>query len=186
MRIVGGKYKGRIFKAGKNFRSRPTTDIAKEGLFNILENRYYFDDKNVLDLFAGTGSIGYEFISRGCQSATLVEADYVHYKFIISVLADLKIENVQVYKTDVFKFLKKPFGIKFYFIFADPPYNLTRLAEIPDAIFEANILKEDGIFILEHPKEFNFSKHKNFIEIRNYGKVNFSFFGHKKGLSPEA
>lgn len=185
MRIVGGKYKGRIFRAGKNFRSRPTTDIAKEGLFNILENRYYFDDKNVLDLFAGTGSIGYEFISRGCLSATFVEADFIHYRFIGSVLNDLKIENAQAYKADVFKFLKKPFGNKYYFIFADPPFDLTRLQEIPDAVFEADILKEDGIFILEHPKEFNFSKHENFIEIRNYGKVNFSFFGHKKSFSQE-
>lgn len=185
MRIVGGKYKGRIFNPGKNFKSRPTTDIAKEGLFNILENRYYFEDKNVLDLFAGTGSIGYEFISRGCQSATLVEADFVHHRFIRSVLNDLQIDNAQVFKVDVFKFLKKAFSNKYYFIFADPPYDLKQLKEIPNAVFEANILKEEGIFILEHPKEFDFSKHENFIEIRKYGKVHFSFFAHKKSLPNE-
>ncbi len=180
MRIVGGTYKGRIFKPGKNFRSRPTTDIAKEGLFNILENRYYFSDKNVLDLFSGTGSIGYEFISRGCKEVTMVETDFVHYRFILSVLNTLKIENAKVYKADVFKFLKNHNGVKYNFVFADPPYNLSRLNEIPDAIFNADILKEDGIFILEHPKEFDFAQYDNFQEIRKYGKVNFSFFRQKK------
>ena len=182
MRIVGGIYKGRTFNPGKNFKSRPTTDIAKEGLFNILENRYYFSDKNVLDLFSGTGSIGYEFISRGCNEATLVENDFIHYRFILSVLHALKIENVQVFKSDVFKFLKK-ITVKYHFIFADPPYNLPRFNEIPDAVFNANILEDNGIFILEHPKEFDFSKHLNFTEIRRYGKVNFSFFEYKKNLS---
>ena len=185
MRIVGGTYKGRIFNPGKNFKSRPTTDIAKEGLFNILENRYYFSDKNVLDLFAGTGSIGYEFISRGCLEATMIENDFVHYRFILSVLNTLKIDNAYVYKADVFKFLKKHTGIKYNFVFADPPYNLTRLNEIPNAVFEADLLKNDGVFILEHPKEYDFSKHENFVEIRMYGKVNFSFFENKKSFSPK-
>ncbi len=184
MRIVGGTYKGRIFNPGKNFKSRPTTDIAKEGLFNILENRYYFSDKNVLDLFSGTGSIGYEFISRGCQEVTFVENDFIHYRFILSVLASLKIQNVRVFKADVFRFIKKQSG-KYDFVFADPPYKLPRLNEIPDAIFEADLLKEEGIFILEHPKEFDFSKHNHFTEVRKYGKVNFSFFGQKKSSFPE-
>ncbi len=182
MRIVGGTYKGRIFNPGKNFRSRPTTDIAKEGLFNILENRYYFTDKNVLDLFSGTGSIGYEFISRGCKKATMVENDFVHYRFILSVLNILKIQNAHVFKADVFKFLKRQ-AEKYDFVFADPPFNSPRLTEIPDAVFEAGILNDDGILILEHPKEFDFSKHAYFTEIRKYGKVNFSFFGHKKSSS---
>ena len=185
MRIVGGTYKGRIFNPGKNFRSRPTTDIAKEGLFNILENRYYFPDKNVLDLFAGTGSIGYEFLSRGCKEATMIENDFVHYRFILSVLNTLKISNASVIKADVFKFLKKHTSIKYNFVFADPPYNLARLNEIPNIVFEADLLKDDGIFILEHPKEFDFSKHENFFEIRRYGKVNFSFFENKKSFSPK-
>lgn len=183
MRIVGGTYKGRIFNPGKNFRSRPTTDIAKESLFNILENRYYFSTKNVLDLFSGTGSIGYEFLSRGCKEATMIENDIIHYRFILSVLDTLKIQNARVFKADVFKFLKKRAG-KYDFIFADPPYNLSRLNEIPDAIFEAGILKDDGIFILEHSKEFDFSAHKYYTENRRYGKVNFSFFGHKKSFPP--
>ena len=109
----------------------------------------------------------------------MVENDFIHYRFIFSVLETLKIQNAFVLKADVFKFLKKQNG-KYDFVFADPPYNLPRLKEIPEAVFEANILSNDGIFILEHPKEFDFSKHDYFTEIRKYGKVNFSFFGHKK------
>ncbi len=175
MRIVGGKYKGRIFKPNKKFKARPTTDVAKEGLFNILENRYYFTDKTLLDLFSGTGSIAYEFLSRGCRNATLVENNYIHYRFILDVLESLKIENATPFKSDVFKFLKTC-PQKFDFIFADPPFDLKRFAEVPDAILDANILAEGGRFILEHPKEFQFLKHEHFKEIRNYGKVNFSFF----------
>lgn len=175
MRIVGGKYKGRIFRPNKKFKARPTTDVAKEGLFNILDNRYYFSDKTVLDLFSGTGSIAYEFLSRGCRQATLVESNFTHYRFILDVLESLKIENATPFKSDVFKFLKTG-SSKFDFIFADPPFNLKRFTEVPDAIFEADILNEGGLFILEHPKEFQFLKHKYFKEIRNYGKVNFSFF----------
>jgi len=175
MRIVGGTYGGRIFRPGKKFKARPTTDIAKEGLFNILENRYDFSNKTVIDLFAGTGSIGYEFVSRGCKSLTLVEGDVNHFRFILEVLETLKIENAKPFKADVFKFLKTC-PEKFNFIFADPPFDLKKFEEIPDTILKADILAEDGLFILEHPKEFNFSKHKYFKEIRKYGKVNFSFF----------
>ena len=175
MRIIGGKYKGRIFNPGKSFTARPTTDIAKEGLFNILENRFHFEDKVVLDLFSGTGSIGYEFISRGCENAVLVEKNLNHYLFIKDVVKALNIDNVKIFHSDVFKFLFKYQG-KFDIIFADPPYNLPQLQQIPDAVFKAEILNKSGIFILEHPKDFNFSSHSNFTELRKYGKVNFSFF----------
>lgn len=175
MRIVGGTYKGRIFRPNKKFKARPTTDVAKEGLFNILENRYEFSNKTVLDLFAGTGSIGYEFISRGCEHATFVESNYNHFRFIIDVLENLKIENATPFKSDVFKFLKTC-PQKFNFIFADPPFDLNKFNEVADAILNADILSEGGLFILEHPREFEFSKHECFKEIRNYGKVNFSFF----------
>lgn len=175
MRIVGGIYKGRIFRPNKSFKSRPTTDIAKEGLFNILNNRYEFSNKKVLDLFSGTGSIGYEFVSRGCEEATFVELEYVHYRFIISVLEALKIGNTKIYRADVFKFLKRKQG-NYDIIFADPPFDLKNFAEVPDAVFKANILTENGLFIIEHPKEYDFSKHPYFKEIRKYGKVNFSFF----------
>lgn len=177
MRIVGGKYKGRIFKPGKKFKARPTTDIAKEGLFNILGNRYEFSTKNVLDLFSGTGSIAYEFISRGVQHVTLVEKNFSHYRFILEVIDELKIDNARVFKADVFNFTKKT-GEKFNIIFADPPFDLPRINEIPDLIFENDLLEEEGVLIIEHPKEVNFSAHSNFKEIRNYGKVNFSFFEH--------
>jgi 16S rRNA (guanine966-N2)-methyltransferase len=175
MRIVGGKYKGRIFIPGKNFKARPTTDIAKEGLFNILENRYDFSDKTVLDIFSGSGSIGYEFISRGCKDAVLVEKDFVHHRFILNVLEKLKIDSAKIYKTDVFLFLRT-FKGKFDFIFADPPFDLKNFTEIPDTVLKTNLLNENGLFILEHPKEFDFSNHPFFKENRKYGKVNFSFF----------
>jgi len=175
MRIVGGKYKGRIFRPNKKFKARPTTDVAKEGLFNILNNRYEFSNKTMLDLFSGTGSIAYEFLSRGCLEAVLVESNFVHYRFIIDVLENLKIENASTYKSDVFKFIKTC-PQKFNFIFADPPFDIRNFSDIPDAILNKDILEKDGLFILEHPREFEFSKHKYFKEIRNYGKVNFSFF----------
>ena len=175
MRIVGGKYKGRIFKPGKKFKARPTTDIAKEGLFNILVNRYEFSNKNILDLFSGTGSIGYEFISRGVKNATLVEKNYSHYKFILDAVDQLKIENATVFKADAFKFVEKT-GETFNIVFADPPFDLPQINEIPDAVINNNILAEEGVLIIEHPKEVDFSSHPNFKEIRNYGKVNFSFF----------
>lgn len=175
MRIVGGKYKGRIFRAGKKFKARPTTDIAKEGLFNILENRYEFSNKNVLDLFSGTGSIAYEFLSRGCEKVTMVENQFSHFKFILEVVETLKIENSKVFKADVFKFVKKT-PETFNIIFADPPFDLPRFKEVPDAILETDILAPEGVFILEHPKEFEFVSHPNFKELRKYGKVNFSFF----------
>ena len=175
MRIVGGEYKGRIFRSNKKFKARPTTDIAKEGLFNILANRYEFSNKNVLDLFSGTGSIGYEFLSRGCEKATLVENNFSHYKFILDVVETLKIVNISVYKADVFKFIKKT-PETFNIIFADPPFELQRFKEVPNAILDADILAPEGLFILEHPKEYSFTSHPNFKELRNYGKVNFSFF----------
>lgn len=175
MRIIGGLYKGRIFHPGKNFKSRPTTDIAREALFNILENRYDFSNKKILDLFSGTGSIGYEFISRGCQEATMVELDSVHYRFIVSVLENLKIKNAMILRTDVFKFLKTA-RRKYDIIFADPPYDMKSFSQVPEAVFNAGIVKDGGLFIIEHPKEYDFSGHPYFAELRKYGKVNFTFF----------
>jgi 16S rRNA (guanine(966)-N(2))-methyltransferase RsmD len=175
MRIVGGIFKSRIFIPGKNFKARPTTDIAKEGLFNILENRYDFGNKTVLDLFSGSGSIGYEFISRGCKEATMVEKDFVHHRFIVDVLKKLNIDNARIFKADVFAFIKNYKG-SFDFIFADPPFDLMNFTEVPNIVLESDILKKEGLFILEHPKEFDFSEHKYFSENRKYGKVNFSFF----------
>lgn len=175
MRIIGGTHGGRIFRPNKKFKARPTTDVAKEGLFNILENRYHFSNKTALDLFAGTGSIGYEFVSRGCQNLTLVEGDINHFRFILEVLEKLQMENARPFKADVFKFLKTCTE-KFDFIFADPPFDLKKFEEVPGVILNADILNENGLFILEHPKEFNFTKNEHFKEVRKYGKVHFSFF----------
>lgn len=175
MRIVSGKYGGRIFKPNKSFKARPTTDIAKEGLFNILQNRFDFEAKTVLDLFAGTGSIGYEFLSRGCESTTFVEKNFHHYKFILEVVQKLDIKNARAVKSDVFKYLKTC-PDQYDIIFADPPFDLNRFDEVPGAVLDAGLLKVEGVFIFEHPKEFTFNDHPRFKEIRNYGKVNFSFF----------
>jgi 16S rRNA (guanine(966)-N(2))-methyltransferase RsmD len=175
MRIVGGIYKGRIFKPGKTFKARPTTDVAKEALFNILENRYNFSDKNVLDIFSGSGSIGFEFISRGCQEAVLVEKNLANYQFINDVVKKLEINNIKVFKSDAFAFLSR-FQGSFNFVFADPPYDHPNFKEVPDAVLNVDILKPGGLFILEHPREFSFADHSFFKENRKYGKVNFSFF----------
>jgi 16S rRNA (guanine(966)-N(2))-methyltransferase RsmD len=179
MRIIGGKYKSRIINPGKKFKDRPTTDKAKEGLFNILENRYNFSDKTVLDLFSGSGSMGYEFISRGCKHAIMVEKNYVHFRFIRETLKNLEIQNAVAVKSDSFLFIKKCHD-KFDIIFADPPYSLANLKDIPEIIFNAGILHDEGLLILEHPANYNFSGHPNFAELRKYSKVNFSFFINKK------
>src|SRR5690554_5788 len=178
MRIVGGKYKGRLFHPDKKFSARPTTDLAKEGLFNILTNRYDFEGLKVLDLFTGTGSIGYEFLSRNVSEVTLVDKDHHHIRFVKKMISQLKAENATVIQDDVFRFLKHcPFS--FDIVFADPPYEFPFLSEIPKAIFESKVLKEDGLLILEHSKNYDFSKLDQFTELRKYGKVRFSFF-HKK------
>lgn len=175
MRIIGGKYKGRFFNPSGKFTARPTTGFAKEALFNILENRYDFPGLKILDLFSGSGSIGYEFISREANEVTFVEKIYNHIRFIKKVTQQLEISNAKILKDDVFRFLKNC-PAKFDIVFADPPYDLNRLEEIPTAVFESGVLKENGLLILEHSASNNFSDHHNFSELRKYGKVNFSFF----------
>jgi 16S rRNA (guanine(966)-N(2))-methyltransferase RsmD len=177
MRIIGGEFRSRIFKPGKNFKARPTTDFARENLFNILNNRYVFEDLKVLDLFAGTGSISFEFVSRGCEDVTMIELDHVHFSFIYSVIKQLGISDaVKPIKGDVFRYIER-LEDKFNLIFADPPYALKRLPEIPDLILSNNLLADkDSILILEHGKTNDFSSHPNFSELRVYGSVHFSFF----------
>lgn len=178
MRIVGGQYRGRHFSPDKSFNARPTTDLAKEGLFNILNNRIDFETTTVLDLFSGTGSIGYEFLSRGCTKLTMIELDFKHVQFIKKVLKELD-EKARVYRTDVFRFVPHEKS-KYDLIFADPPFDHPRLGEIPQLVLDNDLLTENGMLIVEHPGTFNFSKVDGFYEIRKYGKVNFSFFTHKK------
>lgn len=174
MRIVSGKYRGRMFDPGKSFHARPTTDFAKESLFNILANHVDFEEVKCLDLFAGTGSISYEFISRGCKDITLVELNFKHLQFIKTVLKELN-EVARVYRADVFKFLENH-RVKYDIVFADPPYDHPRFEEVPVQILRANILKEGGMLILEHSKSFDFSKLPGFFDLRDYGSVHFSFF----------
>lgn len=174
MRIVGGKYKGRIFHPGKSFKARPTTDFAKENLFNILENRLDWENIDALDLFAGTGSISYELISRGCSYVTSVEMNFRHYLFIEEIRNLLGIDNMMVRREDAFRFIQKT-NKKFDLIFADPPFDMKGFEDIAVKVMEAGILKPGGIFILEHNKFQDFSQLPGFLEIRTYGSVHFSF-----------
>ena len=159
----------------KNITARPTTDFAKESLFNLLNNRIDFEGADMLDLFAGTGSIGLEFLSRGARSVTAVELAHTQQNFIISTCKQLGIHNLTVVRSDVFKYLNAC-ALRFDFIFADPPYALAELPLLPNYIFEKQLLKEDGYFVLEHGKGYDFSKHPHFVEQRVYGSVHFSFF----------
>ena len=175
MRIVSGFLKGRRFNPPTNLAVRPTTDIAKESLFNILNNHVDFHGIKALDLFAGTGSISLELISRGCISVTSIDNNFKCVDFIKKTAESYKIDNIHIVKTNVFNFLKfisTPFDL----IFADPPYDMEGIHAIPDIIFEKNLLTKDGILIIEHSRDINFENHLHFYEHRLYGKVNFSFF----------
>ena len=175
MRIISGQFKGRRLQVPTNITARPTTDFAKEGLFNLLNNRIDFEGIDVLDLFAGTGSISIEFVSRDCKSVISIEQNERHSAFIRKVCTELKITNLSLIKTDVFKFIDTCHA-QFDMIFADPPYELVQLAQIPDLIFAKKLLKEDGLFVLEHSSKNSFDQHPHFVDHRNYGNVNFSFF----------
>ena len=175
MRIIGGMYKRRRFDVPKNIKARPTTDFARENLFNVLNNRIDFEDLKSLDLFAGTGAISFELLSRGANPVISVEKHSIQYNFIQKVATELKTEDIIPIKGDVFKYISST-KEKFDFIFADPPYDLPNLAEIPQMIFDAGLLKEDGLFVLEHSSKNDFSDMPEFDELRTYGSVNFSFF----------
>lgn len=175
MRVITGKYKGRHFDVPRSFKARPTTDFAKENIFNVMNGYVDFEDSTALDLFAGTGSISLELLSRGCATVVSVEADRDHANFIRQCLKKLEDENCALIKGDVFRFIKSC-KQKFDFIFADPPYALPNLATIPDLVFEHELLGEDGVFVFEHGKQNDFSQHPHFVEHRAYGSVNFSIF----------
>lgn len=175
MRIITGIYKGRHFDIPRTFKARPTTDFAKENIFNVLMQYVDFEDAQALDLFSGTGSISLELVSRGCKQVVSVEMDRDHHRFIQDCLKKLNTDKCVPIRGDVFRFLKSC-KQQYDFIFADPPYALKELPQIPDLIFEKQLLKEDGLFVLEHGKDYDFSQHKNFLEHRSYGSVNFSLF----------
>ena len=176
MRVITGKYKGRHFDIPRTFKARPTTDFAKENLFNVLNSYIDWDAEPVaLDLFAGTGSITLELLSRGCSRVVSIEKDPLHFKFIKGFIDKLQDLNAIPIKGDVFKYLSQC-REKFDFIFADPPYVLTEISELPDMILERDLLREDGLLVVEHGKDHDFSQHPRFVEHRHYGSVNFSFF----------
>ncbi len=179
MRIISGKYKGRHFDVPRNFKARPTTDFAKENLFNILCNIMDFEECDALDLFSGTGSIGLELLSRGCASVTSVEMDTLHFSHLRKLATTLKEENWRLVRDDAFHFIKRCIS-SYDFIFADPPYALRGLEEIPELILQSNMLKEGGIFIFEHGKDNDFSENPYFFRHVAYGSVNFSFFKKEK------
>ncbi|MBR5861543.1 MAG: RsmD family RNA methyltransferase [Bacteroidaceae bacterium] len=179
MRIISGKYKGRHFDVPRNFKARPTTDFAKENLFNILANNVDFEETIALDLFSGTGSISLELLSRGCKEVTSVEMDslhFVHLKRCSGVLGD---KNWRMVRDDVFRFIRRC-SASYDLIFADPPYALKDLKEIPDLILQKEMLNKDGILIFEHGKDYDFSEHPCFFRHIAYGSVNFSFFKKKE------
>ncbi len=176
MRIISGKYKSKRLQAPKKLPVRPTTDMAKEALFNILNNLYYFHDISVLDLFAGTGNISYEFGSRGTENITAVDAHFGCIKYINSISKELDL-NINAYKSDVFKFLEKC-NTKFDVIFADPPYDfeLEKFEKIVSLVFENNLLSEEGILIVEHSKQTNLKNNIHLTSQKKYGGNMFSFF----------
>ena len=177
MRIITGKYKGRHFEIPRSFKARPTTDFAKENIFNVLVQYVDFDGAAALDLFSGTGSISLELLSRGCSQVVSVEMDRDHHRFIQDCVKKLMgtVPQVIPIRGEVFRFLKSC-KQQYDLVFADPPYALKELATLPDIIFEKQLLKEDGIFVLEHGKDHDFSEHPHFVEHRQYGSVNFSIF----------
>lgn len=175
MRVITGKYKGRHFDIPRNFKARPTTDFAKENLFNVLQGYIDFEGARALDLFSGTGSITLELLSRGCSHVVSVEKDPLHYRFITAFIEKIGDKAAIPIKGDVFKFLST-LHEQFDFIFADPPYTLPNLSDLPELVLDRGLLSEDGIFVLEHGKTDDFSNHPKLIDHRKYGSVNFSFF----------
>lgn len=175
MRIITGIYKGRHFEIPRSFKARPTTDFAKENIFNVMQGYMDFEDASALDLFAGTGSISLELVSRGCRQVVSVEADRDHANFIRQCFQKLGTDKDILVRGDVFRFVKKCHQ-QFDFIFADPPYSLPHLETIPDLVLQQGLLAEGGIFVFEHGKHNDFSAHPCFVEHRAYGSVNFSIF----------
>ncbi|GGI57295.1 16S rRNA (guanine(966)-N(2))-methyltransferase RsmD [Winogradskyella haliclonae] len=176
MRIISGKYKGRRITAPKQLPVRPTTDMAKEALFNILNNQYYFDDISVLDLFSGTGNISYEFASRGTEQITAVDANYGCIKFINETAENFDMSIITI-KSDVYKFLEKS-KQKHDIIFADPPYGfeIEEFSKIPKLVFENQLLQDDGLLIVEHSKHTKLDELDHFSYSKSYGGNMFSFF----------
>ncbi|MCH5223825.1 MAG: RsmD family RNA methyltransferase [Muribaculaceae bacterium] len=175
MRIIRGKYGRRRFDVPHNITARPTTDFARENIFNVLENLEDFEGKRACDLFAGTGAVSFEFLSRGCSYVTSVEKASTQARFIKSVAEKLGDENLHLIRGDVFKFIAED-QRAYDFVFADPPYDHPRFDEIPELILNSNLVKPGTIVIIEHSKDRDYSKLPGFNQRRAYGSVNFSIF----------
>jgi len=177
MRVITGKYKGRHFTIPTTFKARPTTDFAKENLFNVLRAYLDFSTTRALDLFGGTGSITLELLSRGCPQVVTVERDRQHFAFIRSCLRTLGDTAATPLCLDALRYIARSTE-RFDLVFADPPYALPELAELPDRVMGSTLVDEGGLFVLEHGKKHDFSSRPDFVEHRTYGSVNFSFFRH--------
>lgn len=175
MRIISGKYGHRRFQVPTNITARPTTDMARENIFNVMNNWVDFEGIDALDLFSGTGAMSFEFLSRGCSSVTSVEKASTQYNFIRKVKEQLHEPNLLQVKGDVFRFIDSC-QQKFDIIFADPPYDLPNFADIPQLLLDSQMLKDNTIIIVEHSKTYNFTHLPHFFQQRVYGKVNFSIF----------
>lgn len=175
MRIIGGKYKGKRILPPKKFPSRPTTDMAKEALFNILQNQIYFEDAKVLDLFAGTGNISLEFLSRGAMEVLSIEKHPLVIKHLNKIQKEWEIEGWSILRKDVFKAIEE-LDQSFNVIFADPPFQMRETADLPDFILNSNLIKKGGLLIIEHGQENSYSEHQDLTDTRRYGGVYFSFF----------
>ena len=175
MRIISGKYRGKQLLAPRNLPVRPTTDFAKEALFNLLQNYFHLENIQVLDLFAGTGNISYEFASRGTQHITAVDKNFLCVRYINQTTEKLAFTGLQAIKADAVQFVNRAYQ-KWDVIFADPPYDFAGYNELVDGVLSRKLLTEDGILVIEHGKYTSFSDHPNFFDERKYGNVHFSFF----------
>lgn len=175
MRIIRGKFGRRRFDVPTNITARPTTDFARENIFNVLENFVDFDGADALDLFAGTGAISFEFLSRECAHVTAVEKAATQQRFIAKVAAELGVDNFTLVRGDVLRFIDSA-SRSYDIIFADPPYDMPGFAEIPAKVLESHLLRPGSIFIIEHSRNHDFSTLPHFVDHRAYGSVNFSIF----------
>lgn len=175
MRIISGIFKGKRFQAPASIKARPTTDMAREGLFNVLSQQMEINGIDVLDLFAGTGAVSLEFLSRGANQVVAIDIDFTSKKHLEKIKVNWELKNWRIVKADAFSLAKKA-NQQFDIVFADPPYNHKRFAEIPALILSSGWIKPGGLFILEHSSDYDFSENKFFLEHRIFGNVNFTFF----------
>ena len=179
MRIISGFLKGRKIDPPKDFSARPTTDFAREGLFNLLFNRKEIQGAKVLDLFAGSGTVGFEFVSRGAAEVIAVDSDMNTVKFIRKKAEEFNTPQIKPFRFDAVQYISRA-GTNFDIVFCDPPFDRENLTEIPDAVFAQKLLKPGGLLILEHESTLHFENHPHYLEDRHYGRVKFTFFGEKE------